>query len=131
MARTGIDTAGEGRVASVQAQDEQKLRSMIADARALCRDTTLDAVREQYRETVGATGDLGVAVYRARHARKPRETFDGRPKVRWPVKDDTGRLVHPETGEPWQAWSDRTEAEKRDQFLADLHFGDARARAGG
>lgn len=123
--------AGEGRVASVRAQDEQELRSMIADARALCRDSSLDGVRQEFRETVGAVSALGAAVYKARAARKPFETHDGKPKVRWPVKGDNGRPVHPETGEEWQAWSDRTEAEKRDQFLADLHFGDARARAGG
>lgn len=123
--------AGEGRVSSVRAQDEQELRALVADARALCRDSSLDDVRQEFRDTVAAVGALGSAIYKARHARKPFETHDGVPKVRWPVKDDNGRPVHPETGEPWQAWSDRTEAEKRDQLLADLHFGDARARAGG
>lgn len=92
--------ANDGKVPITEQQDARELHALIAKARGLCEDRSLDGVRDAFRELVGVAGDLGATVHRIRSQREQQAQIDAGEKVPWPPsrvdRDGVQRHLHPD-----------------------------------
>jgi hypothetical protein len=79
--------SAEGKTHWPEHASPRSLRGLIAEATHQVRNTSLDRARDEYRELVGASGDLSVSLATTRVKRKLQAKIDEGEKVPWPPKE--------------------------------------------